>query len=102
MSGTITASGLITASGGIKLSAGGFNQIQMGEIPGGGTRMYSFPVAFSSVPIVVCTVVYAGEGYASVSAMIVAITKTYFQYNVFLSAGVHSEQHVNVNYIAIS
>ena len=36
MSGTITASGLITASGGIKLSAGGFNQIQMGVIPGGG------------------------------------------------------------------
>ena len=36
MSGTITASGLITASGGIKLSAGGFNQIQMGVIPAGG------------------------------------------------------------------
>ena len=68
----------------------------------GGTVYGNFPVAFSGVPTVVCTVNYNGIGYSSVSAMILnGTTASTFSYNVLFTGNNHTEQYCNVNWIAI-
>jgi hypothetical protein len=67
----------------------------------GGTVQVYFPYAFITTPVVTCTVVYGGVGYASVSAMIESTTTTYFNYNVLFVSNTHSEQYCQVNWIAI-
>lgn len=60
----------------------------------------TFPVAFTSVPTVVTTVIYGGTAYPTVNTFITATTTSYFTYN-FQFQGSPSANFVSVNWIAI-
>jgi len=61
----------------------------------------SFPVAFTSTPIVVATVIYGGVGYPTGDIFITSTTTTYFTYNFQFQGSFPSAQYVSVNWIAI-